>query len=224
MSLDVKNNYLHELIAAANDAHSNLYKLKFSGGVFNDSSVSQGMTIRTSSFTPPDISIDKYTVKYVTAYVDWPKTEIKVTRNFNTEFRVDQNWEIYKKLQEQKNKTLNASHAFASTNLEDIKNDLFSVSVYVSDDGLKDENVNIEGKKLYQFDHCWITKIDSPKFTQGTANSIKVSCTINFLEMYDTESGFPGVPGSGVSGIGGGSTPTLANSTSSNRISANAML
>ena len=191
--LSVSNNYLQDLIAQGNDAHSNLYKLVFSGGVFSESSVSQSMSIRTASFTPPETTIDKYTVKYVTAYVDWPKTEINVTRNFNIEFRVDLNWNTYKKLQEQKNKTLNVSHAFAATNLNDIEDDLFKVTVWVSDEGMVDENSRFN-KKLYEFDHCWITKLDSPKFTQGTANSIKVSCTINFLEMYDIESGFPGDP------------------------------
>lgn len=192
MALNTANNYLQDLIAAGNDAHGNLYKLVFSGGVFSDSSTSQSMSIRTSSFTPPDTSLDKYTVKYVTAYVDWPKTEIKVTRNFPIEFRMDQNWTVYRKLQEQKNKTLNASHAFAATNLEAIENELFKVTVYVADEGMKNEQVDLLSKKLYEFDHCFVTKIDSPKFTQGTSNSLKVSCTINFLEMYDIESGFPG--------------------------------
>jgi len=194
MALNTANNYLQDLIAAGNDAHSNLYKLVFSGGVFSDSSTSQSMSIRTSSFTPPDIQLEKYTVKYVTAYVDWPKTEIKVTRNFNIEFRMDQNWSVYRKLQEQKNKTLNASHAFAATNLEAIENELFKVTVYVADEGMKSEQVDLLSKKLYEFDHCFVTKIDSPKFTQGTSNSLKVTCTINFLEMYDIESGFPGNP------------------------------
>ena len=192
MALTTSNNYLHDLISAGNDAHSNLYKLVFSGGVFNDSSVSQSMSIRTSSFTPPDTTLDKYTVKYVTAYVDWPKTEIQVTRNFNIEFRMDQYWSVYQKLQEQKNKTFVPSHAYALTDLDEIKNDLFKVSVYVADEGMKDEQVDLLSKKLYEFDHCFITKIDSPKFTQGTSNSLKVTCTINFLEMYDIESGFPG--------------------------------
>ena len=194
MALNTANNYLQDLIAAGNDAHGNLYKLVFSGGVFSDSSTSQSMSIRTSSFTPPDIQLEKYTVKYVTAYVDWPKTEIKVTRNFNIEFRMDQNWSVYRKLQEQKNKTLNASHAFAATNLEAIENELFKVTVYVADEGMKSEQVDLLSKKLYEFDHCFVTKIDSPKFTQGTSNSLKVTCTINFLEMYDIESGFPGNP------------------------------
>ena len=211
--LSVSNNYLQDLIAQGNDAHSNLYKLVFSGGVFSESSVSQSMSIRTASFTPPETTIDKYTVKYVTAYVDWPKTEINVTRNFNIEFRVDLNWNTYKKLQEQKNKTLNASHAFAATNLKDIEDDLFKVTVWVSDEGMVDENSRFS-KKLYEFDHCWITKLDSPKFTQGTANSVKVSCTINFLEMYDIESGFPG----------GGGLAATATGNASNRAEANYVL
>ena len=192
MALTTSNNYLQDLIGAGNDAHGNLYELVFSGGVFKDASISTGMSIRTSGFTPPSITNDSYTVHYITAFVEWPKAKPEVTRNFNIEFRVDANWAVYQALQTQKNYTLNASHSFAATNLKELEDKLFKVSVWALKEGLVGETIKEADKyKLYEFDHCWVTKLDSPNFTQGGSESIKVSATINFLEMYDIESDFP---------------------------------
>ena len=191
MALTTSNNYLQDLIGAGNDAHGNLYEVVFSGGVFTDT-VGQKMSIRTSGFTPPQVTGDSYTVHYVTAFVDWPRGKAEVTRNFNIDFRVDSNWEVFKKLEEQKNLTLNASHSFAATNLQKLENKLFRVYVRALKDGMTSETIKETDKfKLYEFHHCWVTKLDPPKFTQGTSEGLKVTATINFFEMYDIESGFP---------------------------------
>lgn len=206
MALNVYTNNLQDLIQAGNDAHSNLYEINFQGGVFNSSEVSQGMTIRTSGFTPPQITQDSYVVKYVTAFVEWPNAKSQVTRNFTLSFRMDANWEIYEKLQEQKNKIFNASHSYASTHLNE--NDLFNVTVYTLKDGMSSETVASNDRKmLYQFRKCWISKVDTPSFSNSSSESIKVDCTINFLEMYDIESGF----------MGASNPPASATNRSSNR-------
>lgn len=193
MSLDSRDytqNYIQDLITAGNDAHSNLYELEFTGGVFNNNETSTSARVRTSGFTPPSINQESYTVRYITSYVDWPRAKVNVTRSFDIEFRVDSYWEIYKRLQEQKKIFLNASHSFAGTDISEEDNKFFIVKVNVLKDGMTSEDEDVTDK-LYEFQHCWISKIDAPKFTQGTSDSIKVSITINFLEMYDKESGFP---------------------------------
>ena len=192
MALTINDNYLQDLIGAGNDAHSNLYEIVFTGGEFSSSAeFAQNMSIRTSGFTPPSITNDSYPVKYITAFVEWPRAKAEITRNFNIDFRMDANWEVFKKLEKQKNLTLNASHSFAATDLKAIEDKLFKVSVYALKDGMPSENIKAsDKKKLYEFHHCWITKIDTPKFNNASSENIKVSVTINFLEMYDLESGF----------------------------------
>ena len=208
---DKDNNFLIDLIDAGNDAHGNLYELEFSNGIFDGASVTgvntttmnlgQALAIRTPSFTPPQVRQDNYTVKYITAFVDWPKAKADVTRNFSLEFRVDANWEVYKKLQEQKNKMFIASQSYASTHVKDA----FIVKVFalqtLTDAEGSDDVQNKQSPygsqygqnrvQLYQFEDCWVSKIDSPKFTTGNSDSIKVQVTINFEKMYDLETGMP---------------------------------
>ena len=189
MSTTFSDNYLQDLLAAGNDAHSNLYRLEFTGGEFDTYNASGAMSIRTSGFTPPSITHGSYTVKYITAYVDWPNGKPEITRNFNINFRLDANWNAFKILEAQKNKTLQASQSFAATWVSDPEKDLFNVKVYVMKDGMHSTEASAE-KLLYEFNHCWITKLDTPSFSNSNSEGIKIQCTINFIEMKDLESAY----------------------------------
>lgn len=192
MALNLNNNSLKDLVNAANDAHSNLYEIDIYGGQLTD--VSQKLAIRTDGFTPPDVSQESYTVHYVTAYIDWPTPKVNVTRNFPLSFRVDSNWTTYKKLLDQQKVTMNPSHDFVATNVVDLRSQgkLFNVSVYALEKGMTSENIEVSNKKkIFEFHDCWITNMKPSDFSRETAEPIKTTCTVNFLEMYDIESGFP---------------------------------
>lgn len=198
MALNSSNNYLQDLISAGNDAHSNLFEIVFTGGSFSDD-IKKAMSVRVGSFTPPDITQDKYTVKYVTAYVDRPKPKVKVNRSFPLTFRVDSNWEIYKALVEQKSYTSVFPDSFVATDIETLKTNslLFNVDVLRCEMGTSWSDYHSTGKLdtnlLYKFRYCWIDSITPDGFENGgDAKPINVTCQIHFLEMYDSASGFPG--------------------------------
>lgn len=197
MALNTSNNYLQNLIIAGNDAHSNLYEIVFSGGEFDkDTNLASAMSVRTSGFTAPDTKQDTYSVKYITAYIDRPKTKVNVTRNFNLDFRLDSYWEVYKLLVNQQKVTMNAAHSFAATDMDVIKSKMFHITVYALHEGLSSETISTtDRKKLYEFKYCWITNLNPSEFSNTDSNPLKVTAAISFLEMYDLESGFPGDSG-----------------------------
>lgn len=189
---------LSSLISASNDAQSNLYKVSFFGGILDSSKYSltkDQMTIRCSGITPPMPTQDSYQVKYVTAYVDRPVTRVGLVRNFSLEFRMDSYWNVYKVLLDLQKQFMDASKSWVNINLLDDAGNidtskLFNVNVnYLSEAEVDDTSL---GKPLYQFTGCWIDNITPPSFNTSSNDPVTVSCSINFLNMDDWQSGLSG--------------------------------
>ena len=197
MSLIV-NNALNSLIREGNDAQSNLYRLKFSGGydnMFGDKNLSDSITIRNSGITLPMPSQDSYTVKYITAYIDRPVTKVNLDRHFDIEFRVDSHWNIYRKLLEQQRLFSNAAKSFSSIYITDsvgniLEDKFFNVTVEYINELSESSNVDNEDNlnTIAEYRHSWIESITPPSFSTGDASPVTISCSINFMEMIDYQS------------------------------------
>lgn len=207
MNLSNTNNHLISLISAGNDAQAHMYEVDFEGGYFTD--IATSMSVRCEGFTPPPQSQDKYTVKYVTAYIDRPKTKITVTRNFKLKFRLDDNYILYKALLEQRKLTANPAKSYANSDISSLmeKGLLFNVKVNLikgfndtleeeaeSDESTEKETYNV--LRLFNFKNCWIQDISAPVYGDS-ADPISVEATINFLQMEDWQSGLTGDPDHG---------------------------
>ena len=189
--LHIKNNFLQDLISAGNDAHSNLFEIEFSEGKFSkESGENSKFSVRVGTFTPPDFSQDKYTVRYVTSYIDRPVAKAKVNRSFPITFRVDSNWSLYKTLVDQKSVTSNFDESFVNTEIttDAMKKNLFNVTVYAAENGMHSTTVNRE--KLFFFRYCWIESI-TPDGFGADSKPINVTCQVHFLEMFDRQTKFP---------------------------------
>lgn len=184
-------NALNSLIRVSNDAQSNLYRIKFTGGVFDEGNTSNYVIVRNSGIEVPMPTQDKYQVKYITAYVDRPVTKVGLVRNFPIEFRMDSYWELYKALLKQQKQFSNFKNSFAnSTILDDsgniIEDKFFTVEVEAILEIAEDEESQSE--TLFTFRHCWVSSITPPSFDTSSAEPVTISCQINFLEMEDYQS------------------------------------
>lgn len=188
---------LSSLITSSNDAQANLYKVRFYGGILDSlyGSVKDQLTIRCSGITPPMPSQDSYQVKYVTAYVDRPVTKVGLTRNFSLEFRADSYWNVYKALLALQKNFMDESKSWVNINFlkengQPDADKFFNVDVnYLEEAEVDDTSL---GKPLYRFNYCWIDNITPPTFDTSSGEPVTVSCSINFLDMDDWQSGISG--------------------------------
>lgn len=184
---------LTSLIETSNDAQANLYKVIFHGGILDSeySDLVDHLTVRCSGIEPPMATQDKYTVRYITAYVDRPVTKIGLSRTFSLTFRMDSYWEVYKVLLDLKKKFSHASKGWATHNyMSDGSIDedkFFNVDVNYLEEASTDDSET--GEALYRFNHCWIESITPPSFDTNSSDPVTVTCQINFLEMEDIQSG-----------------------------------
>lgn len=191
------DNYINTLVSASADAQSNLYELEFSG-INSLEKINNLLKVRCNKFTPPEIQQESYDVKFVTATIPRPRAMTKITRNFTLEFRVDANYEVYKTLLEQFNRTFKPTTSFATNDINKKKDELFSVTVKVINEGLLNETPHISA--IFKFNSCWISNITPIAYKTGTADPATVTMTINFLQMQDclTDSSFLGKKEEGI--------------------------
>lgn len=188
--LSNNNNYISTLVSVGNDAQSHLYEVTFDGGFLTD--IATDLSVRCSGFTPPDVTQDAYTVRYITAFIDRPRTKISVTRNFSLKFRMDDNWLLYKALLNQQKYTSNPAKSYASSDINELSNNgsLFNVHVDIID--RLDETDESKTVRLYNFKDCWIESITPSTFTGESSEPITVDVKIDFLKMEDWQSGLTG--------------------------------
>ena len=186
-SLNNTNNYLESLIGASADAQNNLWEADFTGGNLTD--VNTSLKVRCDSFTPPEISQEKYDVKFVTASIPRPAAKVKVNRTFSLSFRVDANYEVYKALLTQQKYTFSPTQGFAASDLSYFKDNgyLFTVAISAVNVGLQD--IEPSTQVLYKFKNCWIDKIDALGFKVDSSSPLSVNVSFKFLQMEDLQSG-----------------------------------
>lgn len=182
-------NSLNSLISTGNDSYSNLYRITFSGGKLPDDT--QNLTVRCSNFTPPTASQKTYSVKYVTASIDRPVPKVDITKNFPLEFRLDDYWSVYSILLDQQKATMHASKSFVDSSITSLMPYLFNVKVDRILNLSESEDDNVQ--RLFNYRGCWIESISTSGFDTSGSDPVTCTCSINFLEFEDLQSGLSDV-------------------------------
>jgi hypothetical protein len=106
------NDNLGILMSSGFDAFTNLWDISISLPGSKDPTVFKEISIRTSDFTPPKVSVETYTLKYKGTHLERlnASLEYKDKRELNLTFRLDGQFELLKELQEWKNLYYNASN------------------------------------------------------------------------------------------------------------------
>jgi len=190
MALSNTNNFITTLISTGNDALSHLYEVVFEGGYLTQ--YTTDLSVRCDGFTPPEINQETYTVKYITAYIDRPKTKINVDRFFNLKFRVDSNWLLYKALLNQQKLTMNPSQSFVNSDINELIESGLLFNVHVNKIKKLNETEEQQVDRLFNFTHCWIESITPSDFSNENSDVMTVDCKINFMKMEDWQSGLTG--------------------------------
>lgn len=182
-------NSLNSLISVGNDSYSNLYRMTFSGGKLPDDT--QNLTVRCSNFTPPTSSQKTYSVKYVTATIDRPVPKVDITKNFSLEFRLDDYWNVYSTLLNQQKVTMHASKSLVVSSMDILRPYLFNVKVdrIINLSESEDDNV----QRLFNYRGCWIESLTPSGFDTSGSDPVTCTCSINFLEFEDLQSGLSDV-------------------------------
>lgn len=182
-------NSLNSLISVGNDSYSNLYRMTFSGGLLPEDT--QNLTVRCSGFTPPTPSQKTYPVKYVTASIDRPVPKVDITKNFSLEFRLDDYWNVYSILLDQQKVTMHASKSLVISSMEALKPYLFNVKVDRILNLSESEDDNVQ--RLFNYRGCWIESLTPSGFDTSGSDPVTCTCSINFLELEDLQSGLSDV-------------------------------
>ena len=194
MALSSYSNYVTDLLEAGNDAFSNLYEVKFT---LPTSSNSEGtasadygrvFTMRCKGFNHPEATAaDPYTVRYLTAFVEWPTAQVNVTRTFDLEFRVYSNYLAYMDLHKLAKSNFDPNTEFVDTNLDTLKDKSFTVAVSVITNGSSSAD-NTDTLQLYEFKNCLITGITPLAYKQGTAEPLVATASFIYGDKVDLQS------------------------------------
>lgn len=182
--LNNENNYIEDIISAGNDAFDNLYQLKFTNALNSD----LNLTIRAQGINVPSPKQEPYTVRYMNEYVDFPKPQVNLQRNFTVVFRIDSNYESYKKLENQMNRVFRPSISKTITDVFEFdESDLFNVEI----DVIKNQKSPYAGypsgskETLFKFERCWISQMTPPNFKTNSSDAMTTTLTINYMRMVD---------------------------------------
>lgn len=184
--------YLSSLISAGNDAMTNLYYLKFIGGNNRlDDDDYKSMLVRAGDFQAPKAELGNHKVDFLTVDSLMPSPEIKMNKQFDVTFRVDEYFEIYKLLLKLQSQTSVASLGRAYTTVnQNTSTDYFGLNVYVPGDATKTMEIDDKGipygwNKIYEFDYLWIKKITPPRFSYDNSSALTVTVTFGFFTFKD---------------------------------------
>ena len=194
MALSSYSNYVTDLLEAGNDAFSNLYEVKFTLPTSSNSEATAStdygrvFTMRCKGFNHPEAAAaDPYTVRYLTAFVEWPTAQVNVTRTFDLEFRVDSNYEAYRELHKLAKSNFDPNTEFVDTNLDTLKDKSFTVAVGVITNGSSSAG-DTDTLQLYEFKNCLITGITPLAYKQGTAEPLVATASFIYGDKVDLQS------------------------------------
>ena len=177
MALGDNTNYLSDLINLGTDAQSNLYELTFTGGVFSSDSA---LTIRNAGITLPERKQGTHDVKYLTTSVTLPAASYEETKTATITFRLDQNYDVYRKLLNQQKKVYAPSLSYANPD-PSTSNDTFTITVAAITDVSAKTKVD-----MYKLVNCYIKKVKlDTNFSYDSATPMTVSIDIWYQKRTD---------------------------------------
>ena len=175
MALGDNTNYLSDLINLGADAQSNLYELTFTGGEFSGYTA---LTIRNAGITLPERKQGTHDVKYLTTSVTLPAASYEETKTATITFRLDQNYDVYKKLLNQQKKVYAPSLSYANPSAA---NATFDINVAAI------TNISTKTKiDMYKLENCYIKKVKlDTNFSYDNATPMTVSMDIWYQKRKD---------------------------------------
>lgn len=175
MALGDNTNYLSDLINLGADAQSNLYELTFTGGEFSGYTA---LTIRNAGITLPERKQGTHDVKYLTTSVTLPAASYEETKTATITFRLDQNYDVYKKLLNQQKKVYAPSLSYANPSAT---NATFDINVAAITDISAKTKID-----MYKLENCYIktVKLDT-SFSYDNATPMTVSMDIWYQKRKD---------------------------------------
>ena len=175
MALGDNTNYLSDLINLGADAQSNLYELTFTGGEFSGYTA---LTIRNAGITLPERKQGTHDVKYLTTSVTLPAASYEETKTATIRFRLDQNYDVYKKLLKQQKKVYGPSISYANPSAE---NATFNIKVAAITDTSSMSTID-----MYVLSNCYIkaVKLDTA-LSYDDATPMTVSMDIWYQKRED---------------------------------------
>ena len=130
LNISNTSSYLSTLIGAGEDAHQNLYYVKFLGSSdFENADMSNALKVRADDISLPTASHGTDPISYMTVSMDRPNATYEIDKSLSISFRVDENYEIYKFLLDRQAKTSKANLGYAGDYVEGNQN-FFYIGVY----------------------------------------------------------------------------------------------
>lgn len=177
MALGSNESYLSDLINLGADAQSNLYELTFSGGEFSGYNA---LTIRNAGISLPERKQSTHDVSYLTTSVTLPAAAYEESKTATIQFRLDQNYDVYKKLLQQQKKVYGPSTSYANPSAS---NATFNISVYAITSQSTNEISLVE---MYRLKNCYIKKVkQDTAFSYDSSNPMTVSIDIWYQQRED---------------------------------------
>ena len=193
LNISNTSSYLSTLIGAGEDAHQNLYYVRFIGSSdFENADMSNVLKVRADDISLPTPSHGTDSISYMTVSMDKPNANYDIDKSISISFRVDDNYEVYKFLLDRQAKTSKANLGYAGDYVQGSDN-YFYIAVYamtkpVTTEAQEDPTTaaNSAGfKVLYRFKHCWIPSINGLSFSYSGSNVQKVTAKIFFWDYTE---------------------------------------
>lgn len=190
------NEYLSSLVSAGSDALSNLFYVKLVSSNSLKDNVITSLIIREQDFTPPTFTQGKTSIAFVTTKLDVPTAQYTGTKEFPLKFRLDANYDAYKKLLWLRSATANHSIGYVSGEIPTKSNgsdQYFNVEVYAitnpidlnSYSSMSSPQGSNDFKLLYQFQNCWIKEITGFNYSYSGSSPMVITATVGFQIFTD---------------------------------------
>ena len=193
LNISNTSSYLSTLIGAGEDAHQNLYYVKFLGSSdFENADMSNALKVRADDISLPTASHGTDSISYMTVSMDRPNATYEIDKSLSISFRVDENYDIYKFLLDRQANTSKANLGYAGDYVEGNQN-FFYIGVYamvkpVTTEMQEDPTTAASAagfKMLYKFMHCWIPSINGLNFSYSGSTPQKVTAKIFFWDYNE---------------------------------------
>ena len=177
MALGENTNYLSDLINLGADAQANLYELKFYGGGFSSST---DITIRNAGISLPERKQATHDVNYLTTSATLPGASYEDAKTVSITFRLDQNYNIYKKLLEQQKKVYGPSTSYANASAG---NATFTIVVFAITSQSPNSTSSVA---MYTLKNCYIKAVkQNTAFSYDNSEPITITADIWYQQRED---------------------------------------
>jgi hypothetical protein len=178
---------IQAMLDLGRDALSNLYDLVIDpvDGLNFDQ-----LTLRINDFTPPESSISTYERHYKTRKIEITGAKIEQDNQIDIEFRVDQNWDEYRKIVGWRNKVYDpkTGQILGGSNMQTT----IKVLAYANDAnedlvqaGMSDGRIAGDGAMTWVFENAMPIKIATSGFTREGSDVVTGTITFLFTNFYE---------------------------------------